>query len=145
MAALFAVLAGAVVLLHVAFVAFVLAGALLAIRWRWIPWAHIPAAAWAAFVEVSGRICPLTPLENAFRSRAGLDPYSGDFVAEYVFPVLYPDGLTRNAQIVFGLVVVLVNAAAYVWLRFRMRPGQPGEVEGRKTKTPAVFHGGRSE
>jgi hypothetical protein len=121
MAAVFALLAGAVVLLHIVFVAFVVGGAFLALRWRWIPWLHLPAAAWAAFVEMSGRICPLTPLENALRSRADLDPYRGDFIARYVFPVLYPDGLTRDTQVVFGVAVLAINAAAYAWLHRRTR------------------------
>jgi hypothetical protein len=109
-----AALAAAVVMLHLAFVAFVVAGGFLAIRWPRIAWAHLPAAAWAAFIEFSGGTCPLTPLEQALRQAAGLAPYAGDFVAAYIFPVLYPEGLTRRAQIVSGVVVIAVNAIAYV-------------------------------
>ena len=91
-------------------------GGLLALRWRPIAWVHVPCAAWAAFVEFSGRICPLTPLENALRRRAGLDLYTGDFVANYIFPVLYPEGLTRDAQLAIGLFVVVLNVFAYGFL-----------------------------
>lgn len=122
MAAAFALLAGAIVLLHLAFVVFAASGALLAFRWPWLPWVHVPAVAWAAFIEFSGGICPLTPLENRLRASAGLDYYSGDFVAQYLFPVLYPDGLTRGAQIVIGLVVLGLNVAMYTWLWRRRRP-----------------------
>jgi hypothetical protein len=55
MAAVFALLAGAVVPLHVVFVAFVVGGAFLALRWGWIPWLHLPAA---AFVESSVGVAP---------------------------------------------------------------------------------------
>lgn len=110
---MFAVLAGSTVLVHLAFVIFVASGALLAYRWSWIPWVHIPAVAWAAYIELSGGICPLTPLENDLRARAGLDFYSGDFVARYLFPVLYPDGLTREAQVVIGGLVLAVNLVLY--------------------------------
>jgi hypothetical protein len=113
---MFAALAGFIVLVHLSFVVFVAAGALLALRWRWIPWVHLPSAAWAAYVEFSGGICPLTPLENDLRARAGLDYYSGDFIARYLLPVLYPDGLTRDAQFVIGVVVVVVNLGLYSWL-----------------------------
>ena len=130
MPAAYAVLAGAVVLAHLLFVVFAVAGAMLAIRWRWIPWVHVPAVAWAAFIEFSGGICPLTPLENELRAAAGLDYYSGDFVARYLFPVLYPDGLTRDAQFVIGAVVVAVNVAAYGWLLRR-------RVAGVQTKSPS--------
>ena len=111
-----AFLAALVVVAHLAFVLFATLGGLLALRWRWIAWVHVPCAAWAAFVEFSGRICPLTPLENALRRRAGLDLYTGDFVANYIFPVLYPEGLTRDAQIAIGLFVVALNVFAYGWV-----------------------------
>jgi len=121
----FAVLAGLVVLLHLAFVLFAAAGALLALRWRWIPWLHIPAAAWAVSIEFSGGICPLTPLEHDLRAKAGLDNYSGDFVARYLFPVLYPGGLTREAQVVIGLAVLAANLGLYIFVytRRRLRDG----------------------
>jgi hypothetical protein len=109
-------LAALVVVVHLAFVVFATLGGMLAIRWPRIAWVHLPCAAWAAFVEFSGRICPLTPLENALRRRAGLEYYSGDFVANYIFPVLYPEGLTRDAQVVFGTFVVVLNIGAYSWV-----------------------------
>ena len=123
--AFLALLAGSVVVLHLAFVIFAAAGALLALRWRWVPWIHVPAAVWATYIELSGVVCPLTPLENQLRVSAGLDEYSGDFVAHYLFPVLYPDGLTREAQIGVGLVVLVINLMLYVAVcrqRVRMAP-----------------------
>jgi hypothetical protein len=125
MAGVVAGLAGLVVLVHLAFVTFAVSGALLAVRWPRLAWLHIPAAAWAASIEFSGGICPLTPLENELRARAGLDYYSGDFVARYLFPVLYPEGLTRDAQVLIGLVVVALNLGLYmfVYIRRRFRDG----------------------
>ena len=111
--------ATAVVLLHLAFVIFVIAGGFLAWRWPALVYAHLPAVIWGVYVEWSGTICPLTPAENALRAAAGLDPYSGDFVARYLLPVLYPAGLTREAQFVLGSIVVLLNAFAYYNLAHR--------------------------
>lgn len=116
-----AFLAGLLVAAHLAFVVFATLGGMLVLRWPWLAWIHLPCAAWAVFVEFTGRICPLTPLENALRERAGLDPYSGDFVANYIFPVLYPEGLTREAQIVVGWFVIALNAVAYGWVIYRWR------------------------
>jgi hypothetical protein len=116
-----AVLAAAVVAVHVLFVLFATLGGLLVLRWRRVAWIHLPAAAWAAFVEFSGRICPLTPLEQALRQQAGLDAFAGDFVANYLFPVLYPAGLTRGAQIAIGVFVVAINTATYAWVVHRAR------------------------
>jgi len=111
------VLADAVLVLHLAFVAFAVVGGLLALRWRWLPWLHLPALGWAAFVEFSGRTCPLTPLENALRRAGGAAGYEGGFVEHYIVPLLYPAGLTRDLQWLLGGALLLVNAVAYffVW------------------------------
>lgn len=112
-------LADLLVLLHLAFVAFVAAGGVLVWRWPRLAWAHLPCAAWGALVSFAGWVCPLTPLENRLRELGGGTGYRGDFVARYLLPVLYPEGLTREAQIVLGALVVGVNVAAYVvgWRR----------------------------
>lgn len=102
------------VALHFGFVLFVVCGGLLVLRWRWAALAHLPAAVWGAWVEFSGRICPLTPLENQYRRLGGQAGYSGDFVSHYILPVLYPHGLTRTIQIVLGVIVVGINLALYV-------------------------------
>ncbi len=65
-------LADLVLVLHLAFIVFVVAGGLLALRWRWAPLVHLPAALWGVFIEVSGGVCPLTPIENALRRAAGI-------------------------------------------------------------------------
>jgi hypothetical protein len=111
--------AGLVVLTHFMFVLFVAAGALLSLRWPRAIWLHLPAVAWAAYIEFSGGICPLTPLENQFRATAGLNAYSGDFVAQYLLPVLYPEGLTRQTQMVIGLVVLAANLGLYMYVYTR--------------------------
>ncbi len=117
-------LADAVVLFHTAFVAFVVLGGFLAWRWSRIAWLHVPCALWGAVIEYQGWICPLTPLENDLRRRAGLAGYAGGFVEHYVLPVLYPAGLTRPAQALLGTLVVIVNLIAYgVLLRRALRGG----------------------
>jgi hypothetical protein len=121
MADAFALLAGLIVIFHLGFVVFAAGGALLVLRWPAVAWAHVPAAGWAAFIEFTGGICPLTPLENELRARAGLDYYTGDFVARYLFPVIYPEGLTRDAQFVIGAGVLGVNIVAYTCVYFTRR------------------------
>jgi hypothetical protein len=105
--------ATSVVLLHLAYVVFVLVGGFLAWHWRPVIYAHVPAVVWGVYVEWSGRICPLTPIENSLRAAAGLAPYSGDFIAHYVFPLLYPEGLTRGVQFALGVFALIVNGVAY--------------------------------
>ena len=117
----FALLAALTVFVHLSFVVFACLGGMLALRWPRIAWVHLPSAAWAVFVECSGGTCPLTPLEQALRRRGGLPDYSGDFVANYVFPVLYPEGLTYSAQLMLGSFVAATNLVAYVWLMTRRK------------------------
>lgn len=110
---IFRALADLVLLLHLGFVLFVVLGGLLVLRWPWLAFLHIPAALWGVLIEYSGWICPLTPLENSLRVRGGEAGYSGGFIEHYIQPVLYPNGLTRGAQIVLGSLALLVNLAAY--------------------------------
>ena len=105
--------ADAVLVFHLAFIVFALLGGLLAIRWRWMVWLHLPAAGWGFFVEVTGRICPLTPLENMLREQAGSSGFSGGFVAHYLVPLIYPAGLTPDIQWLLAGVVMAVNLAVY--------------------------------
>ena len=116
-------LADIVLVVHGAFVAFVVLGGLLVLRWPRLAWVHIPAAVWGALIEFAGWICPLTPLENWLRMRAGEAGYSEGFVEHYILPVLYPAGLTRNTQFVLGALVLVVNAAVYTILVMRRRRG----------------------
>jgi len=109
-------LADMVVLLHFLFVIFVVFGGLLVLRWKRVVWLHLPAAAWGVAIELGGWICPLTPLENRFRRMGGEAGYSGSFIERYLEPLLYPLGLTRHTQLVFGLAVLLVNLAIYARL-----------------------------
>jgi hypothetical protein len=117
----YAALASIVLAVHGAFVLFVVAGGALVLRWPRVAWAHLPAAAWGAGIELAGGICPLTPLENRLRELAGQAGYDGGFVEHYLLAWLYPDGLTREIQLALGLAVVIVNVAVYatVWVRSR--------------------------
>lgn len=120
------VLADLVVVLHLAFILFTAFGGLLALRWRWFPWVHLPAAAWGGFVELTGRVCPLTPLENWLRHAAGESTYEGDFIARIVGAIVYPPRLTREFQLALAAVLVVINCVVYlvVWRR-RARATRP--------------------
>jgi uncharacterized membrane protein YhhN len=106
-------LADLLVVLHVLFVLFVVAGGFLALRWRRIGWLHIPAALWGALIEFMGWICPLTPLENRLRGLAGQAGYAGGFVEHYLIPTLYPAHYTPALRLSLGALVVVLNGIAY--------------------------------
>ena len=115
------VLADLVVIVHVAFVAFVVAGGVLVIKWPRLAWVHVPCVVWGALIEFTGWICPLTPLENALRNRAGEAGYTGGFVEHYLLGALYPSGLTRTVQLVLGLLVAAINVVVYGYVIARWR------------------------
>jgi hypothetical protein len=115
------VIAELIVAVHFAFVLFVVLGGLLALRWPRVAWIHLPAAIWGASVEFTGWICPLTPLENRLRRASGEAGYQGDFIAHYILPVLYPNGLTRTDQLVLGGVALAINIAIYAFVIARHR------------------------
>lgn len=107
-------LADIIVGIHFLFILFVILGGLLVIHWPKTAIIHLPAAIWGAAVELFGWICPLTPLENHFRNLAGGHSYSGDFVANYLIPVIYPPNLTPSIQKTLGVMVILINVIFYV-------------------------------
>jgi hypothetical protein len=121
-------LGDAVVVIHLLFIAFAVVGGLFVLRWRWVMALHLPAVAWAVLVEVMSWPCPLTPLENHFRRRAGHGGYEGGFVEHYLIPVLYPRGLTDEIQFLIGAFVFGVNVVVYsIVVAKWARPGRIGE------------------
>jgi len=114
-------LADLVLVVHLAFVLFVVLGGLLVLRWPRLAWLHVPAAIWGVLIEYTGWICPLTPLENSLRMRGGEAGYSGGFIEHYIQPLLYPAGLTRSTQVVLGSLALVLNLTAYAIVVSRMR------------------------
>jgi hypothetical protein len=116
-------LADTIVIVHMLFVAFVVLGGFLLVRWPGLVWLHLPAAVWGAYIEFSGGTCPLTPLENHLRVLGGGSAYSGDFVERYLLPVLYPAFLDTSLQTLLGAFVVAVNLLAYAlaWSAWRRK------------------------
>jgi uncharacterized membrane protein YoaK (UPF0700 family) len=118
---LYPLLADAVLLFHLAFIVFVVLGALLVGRFPRLAWLHLPAVIWAVLSEITGRVCPLTPLENHLRRLSGDAGYGGGFVEHYLLPIIYPQELSREIQLALGVAVLAVNVVAYALLRRRAR------------------------
>lgn len=120
------IVADALVVVHFAFVLFVVFGGFLSLCRPWIAWLHLPCAGWGALVEFADLACPLTTLEHALR---GMDAEAG-FVARLLMPVLYPDlalpgVLTPTVRFALGAGVVVVNVAVYGWAFKRRRRTSP--------------------
>ena len=116
---------------HLGIIAFAVFGALWALRWGWAPLVHLPVLAWAAYIEISAGICPLTPLENSLRQAAGESGYSGSFIEHYLVPLVYPPGLTSGAQLWLAASLLLLNGLFYAYVVARRRALR---VSGRSTR-----------
>lgn len=123
-------LADLVLVVHLLFIVFVVAGGFAAVRWPRLAWAHLPCLAWGALIEFAGWICPLTPLENDLRIASGEAGYSGGFIERYLLPIIYPGALNREIQIGLGVSVLALNALAYAWLIARLRRRRAAAAAG---------------
>lgn len=121
---IYAFLADAVVVLHLAFVVFACLGGVLVFRFPWIKWLHIPAFLWAGYIEITGGICPLTPLENRLRFLSMEPMYANSFIERYVWNLLYPAELSHGLQITLGVGLIVINLAVYAVVLTRVGRGQ---------------------
>ena len=130
---IYRLLADLVVIIHFGFILFVVVGGALVIRWPKLTWVHLPAVCWGILVEMTGWICPLTPLENHLRILGDSRVYEGSFIANYLIPIIYPSQLTRSIQILLGLAVLLINTTVYglVLQRYRRRRQIPDSKHRR--------------
>ena len=125
----FDVLAGVVMVVHLAFVVFVALGALLAWRWPRLVWLHVPAVAWGVGIIAIGYECPLTPLEKWLRRRAGGDGYEGGFVDRYIENVVYPEEFTPLLRALAAVMIV----TGYVGLFRRHAPRRRRSIQPGRT------------
>jgi len=117
---LYRLAADLLVLLHFLFILFVIAGGFAVLKWHWMAFVHLPAAAWGALIEYRGWICPLTPMENRLRQLAGEQGYAEGFIEHYILPVIYPSGLTRDLQTTLGTIVIVINVLVYGVVLYRL-------------------------
>ncbi|EXF96618.1 hypothetical protein HK44_015640, partial [Pseudomonas fluorescens HK44] len=113
---LYRIAADGLALFHLLFILFVLFGGLLTLKWRHLIWLHLPAVVWGVVVEVFQLTCPLTHWENLWRQSAGQGGYGDSFIEHYVWPLIYPVGLTPAIQLGLGCLVLLINVIVYVHL-----------------------------
>ena len=123
---IYSFLADLLMLFHLVFILYVMAGALLIFKWPKTLWLHLPACFWGMTVEFTGWICPLTPWEIRLRRLAGDEDYNGSFIEQYLIPIIYPSGLNREMQMLLGVTVLIVNLSLYTLIL----------LKSRKRKTP---------
>lgn len=113
------ILADLIVVLHAAFVAFVVLGLVLillgiALRWGWVRNAwfrslHLAAIGFVVLEAVIGMTCPLTHWEKRLRELAGQAAYPGDFIGHWAHELIFYDAepwVFTAGYITFGLAVL---------------------------------------
>ena len=118
---IYSFLADLLVVFHLVFILYVIAGALLITKWAKTLWLHLPSCFWGMTVEFTGWLCPLTPWEIRLRRLAGEEGYTGSFIEQYLNPIIYPSGLTREVQMVLGGTVLIVNLSLYTLILIKRR------------------------
>jgi len=103
-------------IVHFAFILFVIFGALLFFITTKIIFIHIPAFIWGSYIELTNSICPLTYLENWFLDKANLTEYSEGFIQNYIVQLVYPVNLTKDLQIYLGLTLIVINIIIYAFI-----------------------------
>ncbi len=108
---------------HFAFIIFAVLGSFLALWKPWIAWLHVPSVLWSGYVNLSGQVCPLTPLENTFRHLAGQAGYEGGFIQHYLTPLVYPGVMPERWGLISGFSVLIWNVLVYVLVVAQQRNG----------------------
>ena len=103
-------------IVHFAFILFVVFGALLFFVATKIIFIHFPALIWGSYIELTNSICPLTYLENWFLHKANLTTYSEGFIQNYLMPIVYPASLTKDLQIYLGIALIVINIVFYAFI-----------------------------
>ena len=99
--------------IHMVFVLFVIFGGVLVFKWRRVLFFHLPCLFWGCCIEFFGWTCPLTPLENYFRQKAGESIYESDFIDKYIYTIIYPENLSTELQTQLGIVLIIFNFIVY--------------------------------
>jgi Protein of Unknown function (DUF2784) len=112
-----------ILVLHFAFLAFVVFGGFLTWRWPRAIWLHLAACVWAVLIVLNAVDCPLTWAENWARQHAGQTGYDRGFIDTYVTGVLYPARYLEQMRLLAAFVVLMswLGWAYLRWYRPRRR------------------------
>jgi Protein of Unknown function (DUF2784) len=123
---IYRMLADGLLVIHGAYLAFLVLGGFLAWRWRWVLWAHLIAVAWAVPLVVTDAFpCPFTESEKWLQEQGGEEPYDGGYIEHYLDGRLWPEDYTWVVEIAcFSLVVISYVGLAVRWRRSKRRTSE---------------------
>jgi hypothetical protein len=122
----FVAAAAGTLVLHLAWILWVIFGALITRGRLFLTLFHIASLAWGIIVELGPWPCPLTLAEQYFEYHGGVQPYSGGFLFHCLDATVYPD-LPVTLLVITGVAVCMANLGIYAgrawkWHRTKQRP-----------------------
>lgn len=119
-----------VLLIHLAWILWVIFGAYWTSGRRWLTAFHIASLIWGILVEVGPWPCPLTLTEDFFQRAGGHAAYRGSFLLHYIGSLVYPN-VSVTLLIVCGVIVCAVNLSIYGWRAFKWMRGNRARLQSR--------------
>ena len=110
-------MADGVLIVHLAFILWVISGALFTRKRPWLAWAHVATIVYGIIVETTALVCPLTLAENWCETRAGAGPYQEPFLLHYLDATVYPH-VPVALLVAVAVTVCVLNLGIYAG-RFR--------------------------
>lgn len=118
---LYRVLLETIISAHFAFILFIVFGALLALRWRWTIFLHLPTVAYGLIIELFNINCPLEPLEIWLRDLSFESGFANGFLEPYLIGLIYPPGWNQSFGNLMAALLLGFNLLVYWFVFFRRR------------------------
>ncbi len=101
-----------IVAFHFSWILFLIGGAFIGRRVRWVMWIHVAALGFSVLIQIFSWICPLTYLEVWLRSRGGGKSYAGSFIVHYLEKLVYLE-IPQGWLFLFTAIVIGTSAVVY--------------------------------
>lgn len=108
-----ALAADGILIFHALFALYAVVGAPLILVSPWFALIHVPVVLWSSAVNLAHWTCPLTPLEQSLRRRAGQESFEGGWIQHYLEPLVRPLGMPRHMELIAGFSVIIWNVVVY--------------------------------
>ncbi|MHB8542096.1 MAG: DUF2784 domain-containing protein [Candidatus Acidiferrales bacterium] len=105
-------MADGVLAVHLAFIGWVIFGAIFSRGRPRLAWAHVATIVYGIIVETTAFVCPLTLAENWCEARAGVEPYHGPFLLHCLDATVYPN-VPATLLIAVAVAVCVFNLGLY--------------------------------
>jgi Protein of Unknown function (DUF2784) len=111
-------LAALVLAFHLAWILWVIFGALWTRGRPWLTALHLASIVWGIIAEVGPWSCPLTMLEQRLETAGGMPSYTGDCLVHYLDRIVYPQ---LSVQVIVGCAIAVCAGNLLIYLARMVR------------------------